>query len=266
MIDLHSHVLFGLDDGPRTMDESIRMCWMSYREGIRTIVATPHTLNGAYQNSRPTILQKVIQLNEAIAQSGFRSSKFGVRTESRRPWGQMRELRILPGADVRFSEEILPRLDRGEVMTVADGKKFLILEFPFHAIPYRAEEVIFQLLAKGVTPILSHPERNLEIARKPDRYIAMIRMGCLGQVTAMSLTGGFGAKIKSVAQELLKRRLVHLIASDAHDLNGRPPGLLEAVIEAERIVGRREARRMVSEYPKAIVEGKRPDVLDPIPH
>ena len=283
MIDLHSHILYGLDDGPETMDESIQMCWISYRDGVRTIVATPHTLNGEYQNDRSTILAKVKELNEALKQSGVRSSEFGVNQSThlpfklspssfdlkidpmtQLPYDPMTDFRILPGADVHFSNEILHQLDQGEVMTVGDGKKFLILEFPFHTISFRAEDVLFQLMARGITPIISHPERNLEIARKPARYYEMIRMGCLGQVTAMSLTGGFGPEVRGFVKKLLKKRLIHLIASDAHNVNGRPPGLTLAVREAEKIVGREEARKMVNEYPRAILKGTKPHVPDPL--
>jgi protein-tyrosine phosphatase len=271
MIDLHSHILYGLDDGPETMDESIQMCLVSYGDGVRTIVATPHTLNGEYQNNRSTILMKVKELNEALTQRGLRNSEFGIEdppskisSHSALPTSNS-ELRILPGADVHFSDEIFHQLDVGEVMTVGDGKKFLVLEFPFHTIPFRAVDVLFQLMAKGIVPIISHPERNLEITRRPARYYEMIRMGCLGQVTAVSLTGGFGGKIKGFAEKLLKKRLAHFIASDAHNVNGRPPGLTHAVREAERIVGREEAQKMVTEYPRAILEGTIPNVPEPLP-
>ena len=274
MIDLHNHILHGLDDGPETMDESLEMCWISYRDGVRTIVATPHTLNGEYQNDRPAILAKVKELNDALKQFGVRSSKFGVdypnpekshhfQSEICNLKSEM-ELKILPGADVHFSNEILHRLDQGEVTTVGDGKKFLILEFPFHAIPFRAEEVLFQLMARGIVPVISHPERNLEITQRPERYYEMIRMGCFGQVTAMSLTGGFGGKIKGFAEKLLNKRLIHLIASDAHSVDGRPPILSLAAKEAEKIVGREEAQKMVTEYPSAILDGRKPNVPEPL--
>ena len=270
MIDLHSHILHGLDDGPETMDESIQMCWISYRDGVRTIVATPHTLNGEYQNDRSTILVKVKELNEALTQFGLRNSEFGIEDLQSEislhsalctPHSA---LEILPGADVHFSNEILVQLDKGEIMTVGDRMKFLIIEFPFHAIPFRAEEVLFQLMARGIVPIISHPERNLEIVRRPARYYEMIRMGCLGQVTAMSLTGGFGAKIKGFSEKLLKKRLIHLIASDAHSVDGRPPILSTAIKEAEKIVGKEEALKMVTEYPEAILEGRKPHVPEPL--
>ena len=252
MVDLHNHILPELDDGAKSLEESIEMCWLSYRDGVRRIVATPHTLNGKYQNDRSTILAKVKELNDALI-----CGSPGLRNPNS-------ELKILPGADVHFCEGILPELDQGKLTTIGDGGKFLILEFPFHVIPYWAEEVLFQLMARGVTPIISHPERNLEIGQRPQRYYQMIRKGCFGQVTAMSLMGGFGSKTRRVAEKLLTHRLLHFIASDAHSIEARPPILSLAMRAAEKMLGGEEAWKMVNEYPQAIVEGRRPDVPEPI--
>ena len=150
-------------------------------------------------------------------------------------------------------------------MTISDGKKYLFLEFPFQGIPYQAEEIIFQIMTRGIIPIITHPERNLEIGQRPQRYYEMIRMGCLGQVTAMSLTGEFGSRVRQIAERLLKNRLIHFIASDAHSTDGRPPILSEGVRAAEKIVGKEEAQKMVTQYPQAILEGRKPDVPEPIP-
>ncbi len=257
MIDLHTHILPGLDDGAKTLEESVQMCWRSYRDGVRTIVATPHTLNGLYLNDRDIILAKVQELNEAIKKFGVRSSEFGVQKPQS-------ELKILPGSDIRLCENTLSHLDQGKVMTIDDNKKYLFLEFPFQGVPYQAEEIIFQVMQRGMIPIITHPERNIELGQRPGRYYEMIRVGCLGQVTAMSLTGELGARIKQVAERLLTNRLIHFIASDAHSVNGRPPVLSEAVRVAEKIVGKDEAKKMVTEYPQAILEGRKPDVPEPL--
>jgi protein-tyrosine phosphatase len=257
MIDLHNHILPGLDDGAKTLDESIEMCRIGYQDGIRTIVATPHTLNGLYLNDRETILTKVQELNDVLMKLEMRNSEFGMNHLPS-------ELRILPGADVHFSEDILNQLDQGKVTTVADGGKYISLEFPFQGIPYRAEEILFRIVTRGVNPIISHPERNFEIAERPQRYYEMIRMGCLGQVTAMSLTGGFGHGVRKVVERLIKKRLVHFVASDAHSVIGRRPILSEALKVAEGIVGGKEAKKMVTEYPQAILEGRRPNVPKPL--
>jgi len=250
MIDLHSHLLHGLDDGAKTLEESIEMCRLAFQDGIRTIVATPHTLTGVYSNDRLTILAKVQELNAFL----IRSELFTPNSE----------ITILPGSDVHFSEGLLKDLEEGRLTTVGDGGRFLFVEFPFNGIPFRAESVLFQLLGRGTTPIITHPERNIEIASRPYRYYEMLRMGCLGQITAMSLTGEFGHKIKQVAESLLRLRLIHFIATDAHSVNGRPPILSKAVRSAAKIIGADEAIKMVTEYPHAILNGEKPNVPEPL--
>ncbi len=275
MIDLHSHILFGIDDGPKAIEESIQMCRIGYQDGIRTIVATPHIQPGIYQNNRSTILTKLQQLNNALMKFGVQSSEFVVKNSdsmtqrlndpmTQLPNDSITELKLLPGADVHFSSDVLQRYEEGEIVTVNDQGRYLMVEFAFQGIPYQAEEVLFKLLTKGITPIISHPERNMEIAQRPKRYYEMIRMGCLGQVTAMSLTGDFGSGVRRIAEKLLSKRLIHMIASDAHSADGRPPILSAAVKAAEKIVGKEEAQKMVTEYPQAVIDGRRPNVPEPL--
>jgi protein-tyrosine phosphatase len=280
MIDLHAHILPQLDDGAKTLDESIEMCRRSYQDGIRTMVATPHILEGIYPNRRSTILAKVQELNAAITKAGvgnlerrvkdwYASTPQHLKVNSTNPMNStnliysMTEFRVLPGADVHFSSNMLPLCENGEIVTVNDKGQYLMVEFDFQGIPYHAEDVLFRLMTKGIIPIITHPERNLEIGQRPQRYGEMIRMGCLGQVTAVSLTGGFGSGVKRTAEKLLKNRLVHIIASDAHSLTERPPTLSKAVREAEKMVGKEEAQKMVTEYPQAVLEGRRPDLPEP---
>jgi protein-tyrosine phosphatase len=280
MIDLHNHLLYGMDDGPETLEESLEMCRIGYGDGIRTVVATPHMLNGVYQNSRTAILSRVKELNAALVRLGLGNSGCGLEspnselnfplTSDLRPLTSdlnsvpSSVLRILPGADVHLSGEILQQLKEGKLMTLGDGKKYILIEFPYQGIPYLAEKVLFQFVAQGIIPIITHPERNPEVGRRPVRYFEMVRTGCLGQVTAMSLTGGFGPEVKQLAEKLLLHRLVHVIASDAHSIEGRPPILTPAVKAASKLVGEEEARRMVTEYPGAILDGRDPAVPPPI--
>ncbi|OGP93212.1 MAG: hypothetical protein A2156_14010 [Deltaproteobacteria bacterium RBG_16_48_10] len=274
MIDLHAHILPQLDDGAESLEESVEMCRISCKDGVRTIVATPHILPGVYKNNRSTILSKTQELNEAITKCGLRNAELGIQTPHANPEKSSSndsalhrpssEFRILPGADVHFSPNLLQLCENGEIVTVNDEGRSLMIEFDFMSLPYRGEEVLFQLIARGIIPVITHPERNLEIARAPKRYYQMIKMGCLGQVTAMSLTGEFGSEMKRVAERLLAHRLIHFIASDTHSVHERPPLLSPAVREAEKIVGREEAQRMVTEYPRALLEGRRPDVPKPL--
>jgi len=274
MIDLHNHLLPGLDDGAKDIEESVKMCSISYKDGVRTIVATPHTLNGVYLNNRDTILIKVNELNSVLKRIALDSDLNVPKgpndlneindSMTQLPNNLMTDFKILPGADVHLTEKTVSFLDEGKLMTVGDGKKYLFIEFPYQMIPYRVEEVLFQLMSRGVIPIITHPERNLEIGQRPQRYYEMIKMGCLGQVTAMSLTGEFGQRMRQIGERLLKNGLIHFIASDAHSTNGRPPILSEGVRAAERIVGEREAWKMVTEYPQAVLEGLKPDVPSPL--
>jgi protein-tyrosine phosphatase len=244
------------------MEESMEMCRLSLGDGIRTILATPHTLNGVYQNDRSTILTKVRELNKKIAEVRDQESEVRVPETSsaiRNPQSAI-SLAVLPGADVHFSPELPQQIEEGKALTIGDGGRYLLLEFPVQGIPRGVEEVLFQLMVRGIIPIISHPERNFEIAYNPKRYLGMMRMGCLGQVTAMSLTGEFGEEVKRVADKLLKARLVHIIASDAHSLSGRPPLLSSAVRAAARIVGEAQARKMVTHYPQAVLEGQKLDI------
>jgi len=247
MIDLHCHILPGLDDGPRTMEESIRMCRIACHDGIRTVVATPHTLNGVYQNGRLATLNKLEELNAEL-----------------RTYHSELHLTILPGSDVHLCETTLEKVNQCEAVTIGNRGKYILVELPPNAIPFQAERILFQLLARGITPVISHPERNLEIGTRPGRYCEMIKMGCLGQVTAMSLTGDFGPRVRQGAMRLLKSNLVHLIATDAHSGDGRPPILSTAVKAASKVIGKEEAIRMVTEYPHAILEGRRPNIPDPL--
>ena len=276
MIDIHNHLLYGLDDGPQTLEESVEMCRISFDDGVRTIVATPHTLNFVYENSRSTILAKVQELNAVINKELLHMPSPSLRSQpgsaTRRPHDpgphlddstNQVNLKIVPGADVHFSEAILSPEYQDEIMTVADGGKFLLLEFPFQEIPFQAEAILFGLMLRGIIPIITHPERNLEIAHSPKRYRRMVERGCLGQITAASLTGDFGRDARKAAEGLLRKNLVHFIASDGHSTNGRTPVLSSAVQAAAKIVGEHEAWRMVTEYPRAIIEGRRPNVPEP---
>ncbi|RPJ04800.1 MAG: hypothetical protein EHM36_09310 [Deltaproteobacteria bacterium] len=298
MIDLHNHILYGLDDGPETIEESLDMCRMGYGDGIHTIVATPHMLNGVYQNSRAVILSRVQELNHALAsfpatghfrspgtqapdgvpsscpsirnpESEIRNSESSLGSSIRNPQSEIRNsqspLVILPGADVHLDSELLQELKQDRLVTLGDGGRFLLIEFPSQGIPFQAEQILFQLMAMRIKPIITHPERNLEVRRRPERYADMIRSGCLGQVTGMSLTGDFGPEVKQLAEKMLLHRLVHVIATDSHSTDGRPPILSKAVKAASKILGRKEAYRMVTEYPRAILEGRKPGTAPPVP-
>ncbi|HHT9161081.1 MAG TPA: tyrosine-protein phosphatase [Candidatus Brocadiia bacterium] len=237
MIDIHAHILPSLDDGPRTFQESLEMCRIASEDGIRKMVATPHILNGIYDVKKKDILEKVEILNKLLKDNKI-------------------ELEVLPGADVHLHEGIIEGLKKDEILTINNGRRYLLLEFPSQIIPVEARQVVFKLQVAGILPIISHPERNFAIQDNPELLTKFIEIGALLQVTAQSVTGEFGSREKKCAHWLLKHNMVHVLATDAHSINARPPILSIAVKKASKLLGEEKSRALVFENPLAIIEGR----------
>ncbi len=242
MIDIHTHILPGLDDGPRSWDETIELCYMAREDGTEVLVATPHIKNGIYSNRRDNIVEKVNDLREKIE-------------------GRI-DLKIYWGADIHITTDLVDKIKTGEVPTIND-KGYILLELPCELLPPQIENFLFELKLKKITPILTHVERSYWIRKEFERIYRFIEMGALVQVTAMSLTGGFGGEVKSLATELVRLRLAHLIASDSHSLQFRPPGLSSAFKVASSIIGEKDAHAMVKDTPEKIIMGREIDLLRP---
>jgi len=237
MIDLHCHILPGLDDGAADMDEALGMARAAVRDGIRTLVGTPHTLNEAFVNPAARVAEAAAAVREALARARI-------------------PLDVLPGAEVRVGPDLLDRVKDGDAGTLNHNGRYILLEFPVQSVPPRFREEVFALQRAGLVPILAHPERNLEIQRDLGFLGGLVEMGVLCQLTAMSITGEFGAGPRQCALEMLRQGLAHVIASDAHSARRRPPALTEAAECAAEILGSvPAARRMVEEVPRAILEG-----------
>lgn len=245
MIDLHCHILPGIDDGPGGMDESLSMARIALQDGIHTIAATPHSLNGLYLNTLDEITLAVAHLSTALAENGL-------------------VLRVVVGSDVHLCPNLVERISKGDAVTLNNGRKYLLLELPPQTLPAGLKEEIFALKIQGITPIITHPERHPVIQHDLDALAGMISLGALAQVTAMSVTGEFGGLVMACAEAMVERRLIHIVASDAHSADGRPPLLSRAVEAVEEILGsREEAERMVVGVPAAILAGDPVDVPAP---
>lgn len=216
MIDLHCHILSGIDDGALNDEVSIKMARKAVLEGIHTIVATPHHQNGRYLNEKKGVVQYVQRLNELLKKEKI-------------------PLTILPGQEVRLYGEILDDYQAEKILTLNDTGKYLFIEFPSSQVPHYAERLLFDIQSKGLIPIIVHPERNSRLLEEPDLLYKFITNGALAQVTAGSLTGRFGKKIKRFSHQLIQSNLVHFVSSDAHNLEGRSFYMREAleVIESE---------------------------------
>jgi len=236
MIDIHSHILPNIDDGSSSWDTSLNMCRQASEDGVKTIVATPHTLNGIYENYPQDIEEKVKILNQKLNKNNI-------------------PLQVLPGSEVHLRDDIIEKLKNQAIMTI-NKTNYVLLEFPADQIPHQIEEILFRIQIMGITPILSHVERNLEFQRKPNLLNNLIQKGALTQLTAASLCGFFGSKTKKFSQDILANGLVYCIASDAHSdsTKGRNPILSKALIEAAKIIGQDAALDLVQSHPKRIIE------------
>ncbi|MGF9964005.1 tyrosine-protein phosphatase [Bacillus rhizoplanae] len=202
MIDLHCHILPGVDDGAQTITDSLEMAKTAIAEGIHTIVATPHHQNGKYVNERMHILHQVKQLNDLLQENNV-------------------SLTVLPGQEVRLYGEMLQDYENNKIVTLNETNKYILIEFPSNHVPRYAEQMLYELRMKGLIPIIVHPERNAELIEHPDKLYNFVNKGALTQVTAGSLLGNFGKKIKKFSLQLIEHNLTHMIASDAHNTTTR---------------------------------------------
>ena len=236
MIDLHCHILPGLDDGPECIEESVSMARMAVADGIVMMTCTPHIMKGVYDNNTGKILRALCTLQALLDKSGI-------------------GLELALGADVHVAPDLPTALGAGEIPTL-NGSRYVLLEPPHHVLPPRLELLAARLIKTGLTPIITHPERLTWISQ---HYAVMERlntMGCMMQITAGSVTGAFGKTVRYYAERLLDEGRVDILASDAHNTHSRPPVLSRArEIVAQRI-GHRAASRMVVECPAQILTDK----------
>jgi protein-tyrosine phosphatase len=234
MIDIHSHILYDVDDGPRTIEESIEMCRLSAQDGVTVMVATPHAHDYVHTTHDPRdLMLKVNELNSALGG---------------RP-------RIELGCELRFTHEVVAHVCVDKSAPTLAGGPYVLVEFPHLAVPVGAERVFYELLNNGIRPIIAHPERNRVLMGEPERFFAMVEMGLLGQLDTGSVTGQFGKTVQRAAANMLEHGLIHLMASDCHNTRNRLPGLSSAVTEVSAIIGEEGAQKISTDNPRAVVEG-----------
>jgi len=246
MIDIHSHILFGVDDGPTTIRASMRIIKQAAAEGVHTIVATPHILD----EPKATTLQDI---NNAFDKLRQQSCADGVQIE------------ILRGAELFMFPDCALIVKANPQLTINGQGKYVLVELPHHEIPPYTDQVFFDFQRQGITPILAHPERNIEIATNPNWLFGFIQRGILAHLNAGSLLGKHGRMARSAAKTLLSHDLVQMIASDVHSVAHSPYALLPAVNAAARIVGSRKAREMVEVAPDQVIRGESVKVDQPKP-
>lgn len=237
MFDLHSHILPGLDDGAKTLDESMTMLRAAALDGIRGMAATPHSKDVREAGALPRLPEHVDTLNRLAAEEGL-------------------EIRVYVGMENHLTRD-LPDLVAANVAFPYNGGPYILVELPFDSLPGYTDEVLARLQGQGFTPVIAHPERQVDIMKDPSIMGDMAGQGILGQVTSTCILGRFGAKERDVAETLLKNGWVHVISTDCHRPTGpRAPSMAEAVKRAGEIVGVGKARAMAVGVPEAMLAGR----------
>ena len=234
MYDLHSHILPGLDDGAETLEDAVEMARIAAQHGTKVILATPHYSNVSESSSLQHIQDVLATLRGELEKKGI-------------------ELEVLMGMENHLDLNLPENFSKGWALAINESH-YVLVELPFFGHPNYASEVLFQLQVRGVTPILAHPERAEAVQQDPDLLANFVERGMLSQVTAASILGHFGRRVERFTHMLLRRGLVHIIASDSHSPKGsRSPDLSAGVEATARIVGREKALAMVVDTPRAVI-------------
>jgi protein-tyrosine phosphatase len=236
MVDIHHHLLWGLDDGSKSLENSIEMAKIAAADGITHIVCTPHA-NGQYAYNPQVVAEKIATLQVALDSAGI-AIKLGRGCDFHMSYDNIQEAKSDPA---RFS---------------INGHGYLLVELPDYGISQTLTETFYQLRLAGLTPILTHPERNATLVANPQRMADWMRGGLLLQVTASSVLGTMGKPAQRMAHQLLQNRWVHFLATDAHNTTSRPPKLREAYEVVAEKYGPEYAYALCIGNPLAVFMGK----------
>ena len=245
MIDTHIHILPGLDDGAPDDEVALEMARIAVEDGVTTMMVTPHMREGDYLNEKPDILDRVAEFRKLLERESL-------------------PLRVEPGSEVHIGPRLVERVREGRILTCGDSGTYLLLECPYRTRPVRLEEIIFELKLAGITPVLAHPERVRFFQEDVTRYEEALRLGALGQLTSSSLLGTFGKPIQELSETLVRRGMVHVLGSDAHDRRYRPPRLAAARQRWAALAGEDSARQAVEDWPLALLRGEPIEVPPPL--
>ncbi|KOR79805.1 tyrosine protein phosphatase [Bacillus sp. FJAT-21352] len=245
MIDMHCHILPGVDDGSADMKESLGMARKAVEAGITHIFATPHHLNEKYVNVKSNIIDRTVRLNESLQHENI-------------------SLTIHHGQEVRIHRDIFTSLEKEEILTLDDNNSFLLLELPSGRVPTYTQEVIYELLLKGITPIIVHPERNKQLIENRKLLFELVQEGALTQITSGSIIGNFGKNIQSFSKKIIEHNLAHFIATDAHNIGSRGFTLQQAYKTITKGYGI-EHTFYFKENAEQLLKNQSPTVEKPVP-
>ncbi|MCZ8533289.1 tyrosine-protein phosphatase [Psychrobacillus psychrodurans] len=243
IVDIHNHVLPGLDDGPESLEEAILLAANAVANGVTHIIATPHHRNGKFTNSSNVIKENVVNLYRELSKKNIR-------------------VKILPGQEIYLYKNILDDIDV-DLISLANSRKYLLIELPRNYLPTDTFEVLYRIQLRGYIPIIAHPEKNSVLRKDNQKLYELVSKGALIQITAASLVGVHGRSLKRYTKILIKHNLVHFISSDAHHYKKRPFLLKDAY----QYVGKKYSENLVAyfiENAKHVVFGTDIQALQPI--
>lgn len=241
MIDLHCHILPGIDDGAPDMETALNMARIAVADGITVTACTPHMMPGYYENTSEGVRAAVVALQAALDGADI-------------------PLRLVTGADVHLVPGLASGLRDGSKLTLADTRYFLF-EPPHNTAPPRMAEAVFDCMTAGFHPLITHPERLRWIEDHYDVMVQLAQAGAWMQLTAGSVTGRFGKRTQYWAERMLDDGIVHILATDAHNLRSRAPVLSEAVHAVSNRLGAQAAQDMVLTRPLAVLDNASPATL-----
>jgi protein-tyrosine phosphatase len=245
VIDLHCHILPGLDDGAQGWTQSLEMARIAAADGICGVVCTPHFSTVFPANYRATILAAVEELRTRLRKAEIR-------------------LELYPGCELSPQYNLLERIESGELLTINDNRRIALIEMPSDLITPNLGKFFGMMRGKGIDTVLAHPERNYHLMKNPSVLLEWIQAGVMVQMTAASLTGYYGHAIRDFSVKLLRHRMAHFVATDSHSPGRMAPMLSKARAITEAIIGPEEAHRIFCEYAVQVLRGEVPDVMPAI--
>lgn len=246
MVDLHCHLLPGVDDGSKDMATSLRLAKEATANGITHALLTPHHMNGRYVNHKQDVIRRTREFQEELRAHGI-------------------PLTVFPGQEVRINGQLLEALDHDDILFADADGRYLMLEFPDDDVPYYTARMVFDLQQRGIVPVIVHPERNTKIMTKPELLYELLQRGCLSQITASSYVGTFGKKVERFSRRLIAAGQGYLFASDAHDLPGRKYEMRQAFEKMQREFSSRLAEQY-ADNARTIINGDdvQPNMIKPL--
>jgi protein-tyrosine phosphatase len=237
MIDVHSHIIPGIDDGAKDLETALSMLKMAAADGITEIVATPHVIEGEWLPKWEKIVSSCLELHQIGIEAGL-------------------NLRIYPGAEVALTSEVLNKIT-GPGPYCINETSYILVELPTMEVPISAEESFFKLRVKGLVPLLAHPELNEELNHNFKRLEEWVRKGILLQVNAGSIEGRRGKKAMKFARKLLLNNMVYCIGSDSHGIHSRLPQLSSATAKIRKLIGVEKTDSLINENPQIILHNQK---------